>query len=150
MVIYMSGVYLICLFCFGRSRSRMFEKNSAFGRTPNPKPNYIETRYIFDFDTCSYKVTVWMTSFLPERSQKLLIIRTSWFFTIVSTKFTFEGFLSFMNWTEFTWLCTCNSLLQYFHDKIIAFQHFLIATCSSPLRVYGWLLKKAFLHGKMK
>ena len=65
-----------------------------------PKPNYIETRYILYFETCSYKVTVWMTSFLPERSQKLLIIITSWFFTIVSTKFTFEGFRSFMNWTE--------------------------------------------------
>ena len=83
----------------------------------------------------------WLLSFLNDVRSYLLIIRTSWFFTIVSTKFTFEGFLSFMNWTEFTWLCTCNLLLQYFHDKIIAFHHFLKVTCSSPMRVYGWLFK---------
>ena len=53
------------------------------------KPNYIETRYIFDFDTCSYKwktkVTVCMVSFLHERIQ---------------------------NWTEFTWLYTCKIIVK--------------------------------------
>ena len=52
----------------------MFEKNSAFGRTPNPKPNYIETRYIFDFDTELYGFK--NEPFFPSFVDTIGIIRT--------------------------------------------------------------------------